>query len=131
MVKKQILLTILILLTATCVITLSGQETPKKVLKTIVIDPGHGGDFPGAKGIFSYEKDVSLDVSLKLGKAIEKELPDIKVVYTRTTDANAGNKQNLKEDLRYRADFANSSGGDLFISIHCNSAPPKRHKADP
>ena len=97
------------------------QETHKKVIKTIIIDPGHGGSYPGAKGSFSYEKNVSLDVSLKFGKAIEKEFPDIKTIYTRATDANAGNKESLNEDLRYRADLANSSGGDLFISIHCNS----------
>ena len=120
--KKTSLVTILFLFTATFAINVSSQETSKKVLKTIVIDPGHGGNFPGAKGTFSYEKNVSLAVSLKLGKAIEKELPDIKLVYTRTTDENAGNKESLAEDLRYRADLANSSGGDLFISIHCNSA---------
>ena len=98
------------------------QETQKKPIRTIVIDPGHGGDFPGAKGTFSYEKNVSLAVSLKLGEAINKEFPDIKVLYTRTTDENSGNTRSLVEDLHFRADFANSSGGDLFISIHCNSA---------
>jgi N-acetylmuramoyl-L-alanine amidase len=98
------------------------QEAHRKPLKTIVIDPGHGGDFPGARGTFSWEKDVSLSVSLKLGDAIKAEWPDMKVLYTRTTDANAGNKTSLVDDLRYRADFANASGGDLFISIHCNAA---------
>ena len=102
-------------------------QTNKKVLRTIVIDPGHGGDFTGAKGSFSYEKDVSLAVSLKLGEAIKKEFPDINVVFTRTTDANAGNKTTLREDLQYRANLANASHGDLFIAIHCNAAPPIRH----
>jgi N-acetylmuramoyl-L-alanine amidase len=106
----------------------SFSQTKKNVLETIVIDPGHGGDFSGAKGSYSYEKNVTLAVSLKLGKAIEKEFPDTKIIFTRTTDANAGNKPNLTEDLRYRADLANQSGGDLFISIHCNSAPPKKHR---
>jgi N-acetylmuramoyl-L-alanine amidase len=106
----------------------SFSQTSKNVLETIVIDPGHGGDFSGAKGSYSYEKNVTLAVSLKLGKAIEKEFPDTKIIFTRTTDANAGNKPNLTEDLRYRADLANQSGGDLFISIHCNSAPPRKHK---
>ena len=127
MIKKTVFLTILFLLTATFVINISGQETPKKVLKTIVIDPGHGGIDHGAKGIFSTEAQVSLDVSLKLGKAIEKEFPDIKIVYTRTTDVVPGGGTK-DEGLRYRADLANRSGGDLFIAIHCNAAPPISHR---
>lgn len=98
------------------------QDVQKKYSRTIIIDPGHGGNFPGAKGSFSYEKNVSLEVSLKLGKAMEKEFPDFNLIFTRTADANAGHKGSLVEDLKYRADLANSSGGDLFISIHCNSA---------
>src|SRR4051812_19606622 len=94
----------------------------KAPIRTVIIDPGHGGSFPGAKGLISSEKEVSLAVALKFGQALQAEFPDIKVVYTRTTDANAGNKPTLKEDLYYRADFANASGGDLFISFHCNSA---------
>lgn len=94
----------------------------KPAVRTLIIDPGHGGDFAGAQGLFSNEKQVSLEVALKLGKAFQKEFPELKVIFTRTTDANAGNKRTLTEDLRYRADLANSSGGDLFISIHCNAA---------
>jgi N-acetylmuramoyl-L-alanine amidase len=97
----------------------------KAPIRTVIIDPGHGGNFPGAQGLFSFEKDVSLEVALKFGQALQAEFPDIKVIYTRTTDANAGNKSTLKEDLNYRADFANASGGDLFISFHCNSAGKK------
>jgi len=99
----------------------------KKVLKTIIIDPGHGGLDQGAKGNFSTEADVSLAVSLKLGKAIEQQFPGTKIIYTRTTDILPGNKNNKTDALRYRADLANSSGGDLFIAIHCNAAPPIRH----
>ncbi|MFI5186466.1 MAG: N-acetylmuramoyl-L-alanine amidase [Chitinophagales bacterium] len=99
----------------------------KKVLRTIIIDPGHGGLDQGAKGSFSTEADVSLAVSLKLGKALEQEFPDTKIIYTRTTDILPGNKNNKTDALRYRADLANSSGGDLFIAIHCNAAPPIRH----
>lgn len=103
------------------------QQSQKKVLRTIVIDPGHGGIDPGAGGSFSNEAEVSLAVSLKLGEAIEKEFPDTKIIYTRTTDVLPGNKSNKTDALRYRADLANSSGGDLFIAIHCNSAPPIKH----
>ncbi|MBS1622031.1 MAG: N-acetylmuramoyl-L-alanine amidase [Bacteroidetes bacterium] len=104
------------------------REKQRSLIKTIIIDPGHGGDFPGARGSFSWEADVSLKVSLKLGKELQAEFPDLKIVYTRTTDANAGNKTSLLDDLHYRADLANSSGGDLFISIHCNSTRPVTHK---
>ena len=103
------------------------SQTSKKVLRTIIIDPGHGGLDQGAKGAYSTEADVSLAVSLKLGKAIGEELPDTKIIYTRTTDILPGNKTNKTDALRYRADLANSSRGDLFIAVHCNAAPPIRH----
>ena len=121
MIKKMVFFFISLLFALSSYYDVRGQEVHKKTIKTIIIDPGHGGNYPGAKGTFSYEKNVSLEVSLKFGKAIEKEFPEIKTIYTRTTDANAGNKGSLLEDLRYRADLANSSGGDFFISIHCNS----------
>src|SRR5690606_37851961 len=61
------------------------KESPKK-LRTIVLDPGHGGHDPGAVGRRSKEKDIVLQVALKLGKKIEKEFPGIEVIYTRKTD---------------------------------------------
>src|SRR4030095_12534727 len=90
-----------------------------KLLRTIVIDPGHGGSDGGARGQYSSEKDICLDVSLKVGALIEKEMPDIKLVFTRKTDTYPA--------LHARADLANQSNGDLFLCIHVNSAPPKRH----
>lgn len=90
----------------------------QKVLKTIIIDPGHGGSDAGAKGEYSYEKDICLAVSLKLGKKIQAEVPEIKVLYTRTTDSYPA--------LHTRADFANENKGDLFVCVHVNSAPMKR-----
>ena len=72
------------------------QTKPPALLKTLVIDAGHGGIDPGARGNFSTEADVSLDVALKFGKALEKEFPDLKIVYTRTSDVMAGNKKNLQ-----------------------------------
>lgn len=104
-------------------IAVSAQQEPqRKKIKTIVIDPGHGGLDPGAPGTFSTEAQVSLAVSLKLGKALEKEFPEIKQVFTRKTDILPGNKPNKDAALKYRADLANESGGDLFIAVHCNSA---------
>jgi len=104
------------------------EPAPKAQIKTLVIDPGHGGIDPGARGSFSTEAEVSLAVSLKLGKALQEEFPDLKIIYTRTTDVMAGNKRTKDEGLRYRANLANESGGDLFIAIHCNSAPDIPHK---
>lgn len=98
------------------------QAVYQKSIKTLIIDPGHGGLDPGAPGSYSTEANVSLSVSLKLGAAIQKEFPDIKIIYTRTTDVLPGNKPNKDAALLYRADLANESKGDLFIAVHCNSA---------
>ena len=90
----------------------------QKVIQTIIIDPGHGGTDAGAKGQYSYEKDICLDVSLKVGAMIEREFPDVKVLYTRKTDTYPA--------LHARADFANENKGDRFLCIHVNSAPSRR-----
>ncbi|HEY4334408.1 MAG TPA: N-acetylmuramoyl-L-alanine amidase [Puia sp.] len=92
------------------------------LLRTVVIDPGHGGFDPGTHGLFAKEKDIALAISLQLGKLLQQAHPGLRVVYTRTTDIMPGNKPNLQEGIRYRAELANRSGGDLFICIHCNSS---------
>lgn len=93
----------------------------------VVIDPGHGGVDPGAKGRYSTEKQIALGVGLKLGKLIE-QLPNIKVIYTRTSDMLPGGGTNINAALHYRADLANKVGGNVFISIHCNAALPITHR---
>lgn len=85
-------------------------------LRTVVIDPGHGGKDPGALGMHKastgyHEKDIVLAISLLLGKKIEAAFPDVKVMYTRSTDVFI-----TRND---RAKMANTHA-DLFISIHCN-----------
>lgn len=82
-------------------------------MKTVVIDPGHGGHDAGAVGKLSKEKDIVLQVSLQLGKKIEQEMPGVKVVYTRTTD--------VYPKLYERPALANRHNADIFISIHCNA----------
>jgi len=85
----------------------------KSKVKLIVIDAGHGGQDGATRGLFSKEKDVALEVSLKLGKAIEEKMPDVKVIYTRKTDVFV--------KLYDRIGIANREKADIFISIHCNS----------
>ena len=100
-----------------------GNLKKRAAIETIVIDPGHGGIFPGTHGLISREKHVNLQVALKLGEAIKEAFPDINIVYTRTTDACSGNATNLRDDLQNRARIANEAKGDLFISIHSNATP--------
>ena len=100
----------------------------RKGVQTIIIDPGHGGRDQGAKGAITTEAKICLEVGLKLGKAIEERFPGVKVLYTRTTDIIPGNKPDKNQGLRYRAEFANQSGGDLFIAIHANSARKIAHR---
>lgn len=100
-----------------CVVMAFKPKTPKGKagsIKTIVIDPGHGGKDPGCNGAIHKEKDVSLAVALRLGKIIESQFKDVKVIYTRQTDVFV--------DLEERAQIANRAKADLFISIHCNAA---------
>ena len=89
-------------------------------VKVVVIDAGHGGKFPGAHYGGIYEKDLTLNIALRLGKMVEEGMPGVKVVYTRKTDKALSD--DLAEDLQARADIANKAGGDIFISIHVNAA---------
>ena len=84
-------------------------------IKTVVLDAGHGGKDTGAisKNGAIKEKDITLSVALKLGKMINSNYPDVKVVYTRKRDEYI--------ELSKRAEIANRNKADLFISIHVNS----------
>ncbi len=96
------------------------QQTP--AFRTIVVDAGHGGYDVGARGLFSTEAEVSLAIAMKLGKRLEAEFPECKIVYTRTDKNLPGNLNDLNKANHLRAEMANEAKGDLFISIHCNSA---------
>jgi N-acetylmuramoyl-L-alanine amidase len=82
-------------------------------VKTVCIDAGHGGHDGGCQGSKSQEKHVALSIALQLGKYIEANFPDVKVVYTRKTDVY------LK--LWERAAIANKAKADLFICVHANA----------
>lgn len=111
-----------ILLYATNNTVIGKKQNPP--LRTIVIDPGHSAQTPGARGRYSTEEQVTLDVALLLGKLIETNMKDVRVVYTRKTRNALAST--LRADLNERAIIANREKGDLFISIHCNSAGPTR-----
>ena len=98
-------------------------ENVAQGVKVIVLDAGHGGYFPGARYNGINEKDINLQVVLKLGALIEKRMPNVKVVYTRTTDMM--HSTTLGIDLQERANIAHRNNGDLFISVHSNAMPGK------
>ncbi len=99
-----------------------GPHPPQKqAIRTVIIDPGHGGFDTGTKGLYSKESAVALAISIKLGKAMAEEYPDIKQVFTRTTDIMPGGGSTIASGLNYRANLANKSKADLFIAIHCNN----------
>ena len=93
------------------------SQVENKITK-VVIDAGHGGKDPGAIGANSMEKDIVLSVALKTGKYIVENIENIEVIYTRKTDDFV--------ELHKRAQIANESGADVFISIHCNSNKSSR-----
>jgi N-acetylmuramoyl-L-alanine amidase len=89
-------------------------------IRTVVIDAGHGGHDPGALGKMSKEKNINLAIALKLGNLIQRNMKDVRVVYTRDRDYFV--------ELYRRAEIANRNKADLFISIHCNANRSKSLK---
>lgn len=110
---------------ARLVIDVYGKEKVTKpdevsVKRRIVIDPGHGGHDPGAVGLQGlYEKDVVLDIALKL-KEILSANPLYEVFLTRETDVYI--------PLEARTAIANKKNADLFVSIHANASPQRNAK---
>jgi len=108
--RYKFLLFILVLASIPCALSAKGKKINK-----IVIDAGHGGKDIGAQGAISNEKDITLAVTLKLGKILSDSMKNVQVIYTRTTDSYPS--------LVERHDIANQANADLFIAIHVNSTP--------
>lgn len=124
MLRKRNLLVFGILSIGTLFYQTASSQTPKK-LKTIVVDAGHGGHDGGASGQYenslrSKEKDVTLAISKKVVAELKRQLPELTIVPTRTTDVY----QNPNEKAR----IANEYKGDLFLCIHADSGPLKTGK---
>ncbi len=111
-----LLLALIILL---CTLNRTKAASPKDNhrISVIVIDPGHGGKDPGTTGGTIQEKDIVLDIALKLGEQIQNNFPDIQVIFTRKSDVFI--------PLHKRAEIANNTDADLFISIHANAVVQK------
>ncbi len=107
---------------------LKNDATQKNVLKTIIIDPGHGLPDPGAPGAYSNESSKALEIALKLGDMLKQNLPNTKILFTRTDEYLPDHLNNKDVANRRRAQFANENHGDLFISIHLNSTSDKIRK---
>ncbi|WP_457068215.1 N-acetylmuramoyl-L-alanine amidase family protein [Hymenobacter sp. UYAg731] len=100
--------------------TISTANEPYRYrLRTVVLDAGHGGKDRGCAGATAREADVALSLILALGKQIQENMPEVKVIYTRKT--------NVFIELDERAAIANRNHADLFISIHCNAGPSQSH----
>lgn len=85
---------------------------------TLVIDAGHGGKDAGACAFSAKEKNINLNVALAFGRYVERNCPDVRVIYTRKTDVFI--------PLHERASIANRNKADVFISIHTNAVASKR-----
>lgn len=115
---KRTHILIRLILAAACLIpAIPAGAVDKDGKFILVIDAGHGGKDPGAVNGKNQEKSINLNVALKMGKLIEENCKDVKVIYTRKTDVFV--------ELYKRADIANKAGADMFISVHTNSAKSK------
>ena len=107
-----------LLLFSILLVSIAGNGQSGKKIRTIIVDAGHGGSDNGAEGEYegslnSKEKNITLAISLKLVDELRKQLPDVKVVPTRTTD--------VFNSVKEKAQIANANHGDIFVCIHADA----------
>lgn len=115
--RQLIVVTSIMVLGAVAVVAQENHTSAQGGLSKIVLDAGHGGKDPGALGKKAKEKDIVLDVALRLGRLLNDSLPMLNITYTRDSDVFI--------PLNKRAEIANKAKADLFISIHANSSKSK------
>ncbi len=103
-----------------CALPASFLHANGKKVQKIVVDAGHGGHDPGARGVYSQEKNLTLAIALRVGQMIKDSLKGVEVVYTRTTDTYPS--------LSDRHEIANQAGADLFLSVHINSTAGRNER---
>ena len=101
--------------------SIANPPAKKEVLKTIIVDAGHGLPDGGAQGKYSNESQITVALALKLSDKLKEVLPSSKILLTRTDENLPAGYSDKDEANRYRAQFANDNRGDLFIAIHVNS----------
>ena len=103
-------------------VTFCVAQTGKPVsrIRTIIVDAGHGGSDAGARGKYSTEAQITLELALKLEEVLKKEMQDTRIVMTRRTD--------IFHHVTEKARIANNENDDLFVCIHVNAAPPRQHR---
>jgi len=115
-----LLLVILVFLTPLCSFNTPNTEYDNTDPFIVVLDAGHGGHDPGNLGNGYFEKNIALNIVLKIGKILEQD-PNFKVIYTRKDDTFI--------DLYVRGEIANKANADLFVSVHCDSHTSNAHGA--
>ncbi len=106
-----------VIVVTTVVFGQAAKKGPR--IKTIIIDAGHGGAEPGARGAYSTESQITLAIAKRLDTLLRSEMPTTRIVMTRETD--------VFHSVTEKANIANRENGDLFICIHVNAAPPKKY----
>ncbi len=114
--RSSLLSFLAVILTTAVVFGQSTRKGPR--IKTIIIDAGHGGTEPGARGAYSTESQITLAIAKRLDTLLRSEMPTTRIVMTRERD--------IFHSVTEKANIANRENGDLFICIHVNAAPPKK-----